>query len=54
MKISIVIPVYHEEENIVRVLSSIVKKVKTEHEILIVYDTKADPTYPVLKKNKKC
>lgn len=55
MKISILIPVYHEEKNIIRVLEKIKSKVKTQHEILVIYDSKKDPTYDVVKKylNKK-
>lgn len=57
VKLSIVIPVYHEENNIVKVLDRIESSVKTPHEILIIYDSKSDPTYPVvdelIKKRKK-
>lgn len=44
MKLSIIIPAYHEEQTIVKVLNEISRKVKTEHEILIVYDYEEDPT----------
>jgi dolichol-phosphate mannosyltransferase len=50
MKLSIVIPVYHEEKNIEKVIKQITAKVKTSNEIIIVYDTKEDPTYPVARK----
>ena len=53
MKVSIVVPVYHEEKNIKKVLATIEKKVKTPHETLIVYDYKQDPTYQLLQKVKK-
>ncbi len=52
MKLSIIIPVYHEEKNIIKVLEQINKKVKTNHEILVIYDTKKDPTYEVVRKFK--
>ncbi len=52
-KLSIIIPVYHEEKNIIKVLSRIEKSVKTPHETLVVYDTKADPTYAVVRKRNK-
>jgi len=45
MQISIIIPVYHEEKNIEKVLKQIKSEVKTPHETLIVYDTKRDPTF---------
>jgi dolichol-phosphate mannosyltransferase len=48
MKISIIVPVYHEEKNILNVFKQIKKLVKTEHELLVVYDSKEDPTYPVM------
>jgi glycosyltransferase involved in cell wall biosynthesis len=50
MKLSIVTPVYHEEENILRTLEGIRSAVKTPYEFLIVYDAKDDPTYEVVKK----
>lgn len=57
MKLSIVIPVFHEERNIKETLLKIQKNVKTEHEILVVYDLENDPTIPVVKRfiksNKK-
>lgn len=52
MSISIIIPVYHEEKNIKKVLNEIDKKVKTKHEILVIYDYKDDPTYKVLLNTK--
>jgi len=48
MKLSIVTPVYHEEKNILKVISEIETKVKTPYELLIVFDDKKDPTYPVV------
>lgn len=52
-QISIILPVYHEEKNILQVLQIIKKTVKTPHEIIIVYDSKTDPTYALLAKNLK-
>ncbi len=52
MKLSIIIPVYHEEDNIVRAIDGIRKAVKTSpYEILIVYDAKDDPTYEVVRRH---
>jgi len=48
--ISIIIPVYFEDKNILKVLTELEKKVKTEHEILIVYDVDEDPTVKVVSK----
>lgn len=50
MKLSIIIPVYHEEKNIAKILERIQKAVSTPHEILIIYDEINDPTYTVVKK----
>jgi dolichol-phosphate mannosyltransferase len=49
MNISIIIPVYHEEKNIEKVLQTIDRKVKNTHEILVIYDSSSDPTVPVIK-----
>ncbi len=47
--LSIVIPVYHEQDNIIRVIRGIEKTVNTDYELLIVYDKPEDPTYDVVK-----
>ena len=51
MKLSIVTPVYHEQDNIVRAIDGIRKHVKTPYEFLIVYDKDDDPTCAVVKKH---
>jgi glycosyltransferase involved in cell wall biosynthesis len=53
MELSIIIPVFHEEKNIEKVLRKISKNIKTPYEVLIIYDTASDPTYSVVKKYKK-
>lgn len=54
MKLSIVTPVYHEQDNIVSVIEGIRKHVKTSsYEFLIVYDTDDDPTCAVVKDHVK-
>lgn len=50
MKLSIVTPVYHEQDNILRALEGVRKYVKTPHEFLVVYDTPDDPTCAVVQK----
>ncbi|HEX8965063.1 MAG TPA: glycosyltransferase [Patescibacteria group bacterium] len=42
--LSIVIPVFHEEKNIAKVLFFINQKIKTSHETIIIYDSSKDPT----------
>ena len=41
--LDIVIPVFHEERNIVETLSNILKKVDLNFRLLIVYDSKRLP-----------
>jgi dolichol-phosphate mannosyltransferase len=53
MKLSIIIPVYNEAENIAKTINRIEKEVKTPHQIIIVYDFKEDTTIPVVKKIQK-
>lgn len=56
MNLSIVIPVYFEDKNIILELEEIKGKVKTPHEVIVVYDLSNDPTIKVvesyIKKNK--
>lgn len=47
--ISIVIPVYNEGGNIRAALAEIKAKVRTPHDILIVYDFEEDDTLPVVR-----
>lgn len=48
--LSIVIPVYNENENILKTLEEIKKNVHVPHEILIIYDFDKDKTIPIVKK----
>ncbi|KKP37584.1 MAG: hypothetical protein UR23_C0002G0014 [Candidatus Roizmanbacteria bacterium GW2011_GWA2_32_13] len=56
MDLSIIIPVYFEEKNILSELEEIKRKVETSYEIIVVYDLDNDPTIKVvedyIKKNK--
>ncbi|MFC1982565.1 glycosyltransferase [Chloroflexota bacterium] len=47
--LQIVLPVYNEKDNILRTLKEIETKVRTPHQILIVYDFKGDNTLPVVR-----
>jgi dolichol-phosphate mannosyltransferase len=47
-QLSIVVPVYHEAENILRFLAEVDAHVKSRHETLVVYDYPDDPTYAVV------
>ena len=51
--LDIVIPVFHEERNIVETLSNILKKVDLNFRLLIVYDSTGDPTVNEVKNNFK-
>jgi len=42
--LSIVLPVFNEGENIVRVLGALAREVRTPHEVLVVYDFAEDTT----------
>jgi dolichol-phosphate mannosyltransferase len=46
----LVVPVYHEQDNIARTLAEIEDKVTTQHQTFIVYDDDEDPTLPVLER----
>ncbi len=48
-ELDIVIPVYNERENIMEVLESLRREVKTRFRVLILYDYDDDNTLPVLK-----
>ena len=48
-ELSIVIPVYHEPDNIGPTLRRITDEVTTPHEVLVVYDFDADTTVPVVQ-----
>ncbi len=49
MELSIVVPVYHEQDLILKTIAEIDKKVSTPHELVIVYDTPDDPTFGVVE-----
>lgn len=51
--VEIIMPVYHEEDNIVKVITGIEKSVKTDHRIFAVWQDKNDPTIPILHKLQK-
>jgi len=48
--LSIVIPVYNEADAIAATLTEIETKIKTPHEVLIVYDFEEDSTLPVVRR----
>lgn len=52
-KIDIIIPAYHEQENITKVISLIRKHVKTPSVITVVIQDRKDPTIRVVNKLKK-
>lgn len=47
--LDIVVPVYNEKDNIRKTIEEIENKVKTPHNILIIYDFEEDNTLPVVK-----
>ena len=50
---NIVIPVYNEGENIGETFAEIRRKVRTPHEIFVVYDFEEDSTLPVVREFEK-
>lgn len=50
MNISIIIPVYFEENNILLELEEIKRKVKISYEVIVVYDVDNDPTIEAVEK----
>jgi glycosyltransferase involved in cell wall biosynthesis len=48
-KLSILIPVYNEAENIVALLTDVATSVTTDYEILIIYDYAEDSTLPAIR-----
>lgn len=53
MKLSIVMPVYNEGQIISETITRLEAAVKTNHELLIVYDMEEDNTIPPVKKLQK-
>lgn len=53
IKLDIIMPVYHEEKNIEKVIIGIEKYVKTSHRILLIFQDKNDPTIKIAKKIQK-
>lgn len=48
-RVSVIIPVYNEGEEVITILERIVEAVKLPHELLVVHDTEQDTTVPFLK-----
>lgn len=53
MKLSIVMPVYNEGDVIKKTIQAVESKVKSLHELMIIYDMDQDNTIPVAKKLQK-
>ena len=52
IKLDIIIPVYNEDENIVRLLKSLENEIACNFKVLICYDSEADTTLKYIKDNK--
>ena len=48
-RLSIIIPIYNEQDNIKETLYSIASNINIPHEIITVYDHPEDTTLPILK-----
>lgn len=53
IKVDIILPVLHEEENIGHVLLGIKRNVKTSHRVYVVWQDHNDPTISILKQISK-
>lgn len=51
--VDIFVPVYNEKDNIKQLLDAMQDKIKSEFQVMIVYDTEEDNTLPVLYKIKE-
>ena len=52
LKLDIIIPVYNEDENIVRLLQSLENEITCNFRVLICYDSETDTTLKYIKDNK--
>lgn len=53
LSLDILLPIYHEEENIERVLNGIRLHVKTPHRVYAIFYNKKDPTIPAVERIMK-
>ena len=53
MKISVIVPVYNEEENIGRTIDSLLDQAYDDYEIIAVNDASTDNSIDVLNKYRK-
>ena len=51
-KLDIIIPVYNEDENIIRLLKALENKILCNFRILICYDSDNDKTLKLIKNNR--
>ena len=51
MKLDIIIPVYNEDENIVKLLKALEDEIVCNFRVLICYDSESDKTLKYLKNN---
>ena len=52
IKLDIIIPVYNEDENIVRLLKALENEIVCNFRVLICYDSESDKTLKYLKNGK--
>jgi hypothetical protein len=48
--LTVLVPVYHEQDNIERLLDEVHAKIRTPHTTYVVYDKDDDPTVPVVER----
>ena len=50
-QLDILIPVFNEDETIVKTIKNIIENVKLDYKIIICYDYDEDPTLKIIKEN---
>ena len=50
--LALIIPVYHEQNNIINLFSAIYNSIKIPLKVYVIYDTEDDPTFDVVKTNQ--
>ena len=50
--LDIVVPVYNEDKNILRLLDEIEREIKTPKRVMVLYDYAEDTTVPVIEQHK--
>lgn len=50
--LDIIVPVYNEDQGIIKLFNEILEEIQTPKRVLVVYDFEEDTTVPVVKKRE--